>query len=331
MLGLASLCRKVNVRIVLEGLGFSVLGVVLYQFQTTILIFVIPLVVLFKRQEYRVGILGTIGTLLGILVVKLIRGGGVEGYLRDSIWILDLTYPVTFLLGVALTEGSFFPRLPPYGRIALFTVISGVLGIPLIRYVLTDPMFEAYLKAQIEAMLRAVVEGKTAIDLGTMGTVRTSEILRLSKLIFANTYTLGYFLTFLFNWVVGSRIGLRSKGIYPIGSIVGNVRLPEKLIWGFLLGWFGVFLTLIRPLGWVSILFWNIALLSTVLYGMQGVEILRYFLKKLERLRAIILFVIVLFLFIPGLNILIMVGVPLLGVSELWIQYRRTVEERSEE
>ncbi|MCX7788642.1 MAG: YybS family protein [Spirochaetes bacterium] len=320
-----------NVRILFEGIGFSVLGIVLYQFQTTILIFVIPLVVLFKRQPYRVGLLGILGTFLGILLVKLFRGGGIEGTLRENLLILDLTYPITFLLGVALTEGSYFPRLPPYGRIALITVVSGILGIPLIRYVMTDPVFEAYLKAQIEAMLRALVESNTAVDLGTMGTLRTSEILRLSKMIFANTYTLGYFLTFLFNWVVGSRIGLRSRGIYPVGSVVGTVQLPEKLIWGFLLGWFGVLLSLIRPLGWVSILFWNVALLSTVLYGMQGVEILRYFLRKLQRLRAVILFMIVLFLFIPGLNVLIMFGIPLLGVSELWIQYRRTVEERSEE
>lgn len=319
-----------NVRIILEGIGFSVLGVVLYQFQTTILIFVIPIIVLFKRQGYRVGILGMAGTILGILLVKLIRTGGAAGALREDLLFLDLTYPVTFLLGVALTEGSFLSKIPPYGRITLVTIVAGVLGVPLIRYVLTDPTFEAYLKGQIETMLRAVVEGKTSIDLGTMGTVRTSEILRLSKLIFANTYTVGYFLTFLFNWVIGSRIGLRSIGMNPVESLVGPVHLPEKLIWGFLLGWFGVLLTLIRPLGWVSILFWNIALLSTVLYGMQGVDILRYYLRKLERFRVVILFTILLFLFIPGLNILIMVGIPLLGVSELWIQYRRTVEERSE-
>jgi len=319
----------VNGRIVLEGIGFSVLGVVLYQFQTTILIFVIPLVVLYKRQGVRVGILGTLGTFLGILLVKVIRGGGAGGTLREDLLLLDLTYPFAFLLGLALTEGSFFPRIPPYGRIALVTVVSGVLGIPLIRYVLTDPAFEAYLKAQIETMMRGMVEGKTSLDLGTMGTVSTREILRLSKLIFANTYTLGYFLTFLFNWVVGSRIGLRSKGIYPVESVVGNVHLNEKLIWGFLLGWSGVLLSLLRPLGSVGIVFWNIALLCTVLYGMQGVDILRFYIKKVERLRVVILVTILLFLFIPGLNILIMVGVPLLGVSEIWIQYRRTVEERS--
>ncbi len=319
-----------NVRIVLEVIGCSILGVAFYQFQTTILIFVIPLVVLFKRQGYRVGISGTAGIFLGILLVKLIRGGASGGILREDLLILDLTYPVTFLLGVAITEGPFFQKIPPYGRIGIVTVIGGILGIPLIRYVWTDPMFEAYLKAQIEAMLRAMVEGKTSIDLGTMGTVSTREILRLSKVLFANTYAAGYFLTFLFNWVVGSRIGLRSRGIYPVETVVGTVHLPDKLIWGFLLGWFGVLVTWIRPLGWVSILFWNSALLCTVLYGMQGVDILRYYLKKLERLRVVILFMILLFLFIPGLNILIMVGVPLLGVSELWIQYRRSVEGRSE-
>ena len=319
-----------NGRIVLEGIGFSVLGVVLYQFQTTILIFVIPLVVLYKRQGYRVGILGTLGTFLGIFLVKVIRGGSVGGTLREDLLVLDLTYPFAFLLGIVLIEGSFFHRIPPYGRIAVVTVISGVLGIPLIRYVLTDPTFEAYLKAQIETMIRGMVEGKTSLGLGTMGAVSTGEILRLSKLIFANTYTLGYFLTFLFNWVVGSRIGLRSKGIYPVESVVGKVHLNERLIWGFLFGWSGVFLSLLRPLGWVSIVFWNIALLSTVLYGMQGIDILRYYIKKVERLRVVILVTILLFLFIPGLNILLMVGIPLLGVSEIWIQYRRTDEERSE-
>ncbi|GAB4366936.1 MAG: hypothetical protein Kow009_03760 [Spirochaetales bacterium] len=320
-----------NRRVVLEGIGFSLLSILLYQFQTTILIFVIPLVVLYRRQGYNVGMLGTLGIFLGILLVKIVRGKSAGLDLGSGLFTLDLMYPFIFLLGVALMEGPFLSRFPPYGRIAWVTVLAGVLGIPLIRYVLLDPSFHAYLQAQVDAMLQAVVEGKTDVDLGTMGTIRSGEVVRLSKSLFANTYTLGYFFTFLLNWVVGSRIGLRSIGMYLEGSVLGEVHLPVKLVWGFLLGWFGVLLTLIRPLGWIGILCWNVALVSTALYGLQGIDILRYYLKRLERWRLLVLFTILFFLFIPGLNLLVMVGVPLLGVSEIWIHYRRTVEERREE
>ena len=74
---------------------------------------------------------------------------------------------------------------------------------------------------------------------------------------------------------------------------------------------------------WIGILAWNVALLGTVLYGLQGVDILKFILRRMERFRSMVIFAIILCLFMPGLNIIILIGVPLLGVSGLWIQYDR--------
>ncbi|MFQ3619395.1 MAG: hypothetical protein SNJ78_00480 [Spirochaetales bacterium] len=315
-------------RLVLEGLGLTVLTVVFYQFQTTLLIFLIPLVILYKRQGYRKGTYGALLALVSLAIIKVLK----EPALLEKgleLLALDLTYPFTFLVGLMLMENPKVSLLPATQRLGIVTLLAAGMGIPLIQYVLKDPHFDSFLRLQVEGIIQRVVEGKSTIDIGNLGSISVKEIVQSSKIVFANTYALAYMLTFLINWVVGYRVGLRSMGIYAADLILGKVKLPEKIVWAFLLGWTGVLTGLIQPLGWVSIVFWNIALLTSALYGIQGVDILRFFLNKMGRFRALALFGIIFSLFIPGLNIIVLVGIPLLGVSELWIQYRRIEEERS--
>jgi len=309
-------------RTALEWIGLSVLGIVLFHFQVTILIFVIPLVILYKRQGYVYGILGSLLVLFGIAGFKIVQGINMEGSLNGGLLLLDMEYPFTFLLGIALVEAPYLQKYPVFEKMALATLCAGVLGIPLIRYVLNDPVFDAYMKAQINTMLKSVVEGEGSLDLGSAVSISTGEIVRLSKKIFANTYTVGYFLTLLINWTIGSRIGMRTLGYLQV-KVMEPVHLPEKVIWGFLIGWLGVLVSLWKDMGWIGILAWNVALLGTVLYGLQGVDILKFILRRMERFRSMVIFAIILCLFMPGLNIIILIGVPLLGVSDLWIQYDR--------
>ena len=79
--------------------------------------------------------------------------------------------------------------------------------------------------------------------------------------------------------------------------------------------------------GFAGYLAWNILLIMAALYGARGLGILNGLMTaaNLPRgLRMLIVFTLVLILMQPGLNYLVLIGVPGLGVSELWINFKRT-------
>jgi hypothetical protein len=75
-----------------------------------------------------------------------------------------------------------------------------------------------------------------------------------------------------------------------------------------------------------------VGLIAMFLYGLQGVGILRFLIAKSNAGRGLLRFttiIIIVMLIIPGINILIILGIPIFGVSETWIHFRKP--KRSDE
>ncbi|MBR2282691.1 MAG: hypothetical protein IJ863_08725 [Spirochaetales bacterium] len=105
-----------------------------------------------------------------------------------------------------------------------------------------------------------------------------------------------------------------------------NMKLPDTYVWvlfgslalSLLSVWLKAF-----PV-WLKALSWNLALSMMVLYFVVGVSILVAFARR--RTAAItagrIVFTVCLFCFIPGLNVVAVFGLPVLGILETWIHFR---------
>lgn len=108
---------------------------------------------------------------------------------------------------------------------------------------------------------------------------------------------------------------------------VASWKLPETLVWFFLASWLIVlFDQFIGINNTLRIGVWNVALFLGILYAVQGLSIILFKLNaKGKKIRAVKLFMIVtiLTILLQGLNIGIVLGLPILGVTETWFTYRK--------
>ena len=78
-------------------------------------------------------------------------------------------------------------------------------------------------------------------------------------------------------------------------------------------------------MGWIGYISWNTALVMLLLYGIKGAGLIKYLFGKYklakQKQRAVVMMMFILFL-IPGLNLIVLLGIPGLGVSEIWVRYR---------
>ena len=315
-----------------EVIGFGVLAVIFFQLSLFLLIFVIPLVVLFRRRGFLPGLEGCLLAFAGIAGVKLFQLSRIAGaFSRPDLLGIDLVIPGGFLLGLLVVEAPMLKHLRLYQRLLLATGVAVLASLPLVLFVALNPEFDAILRYQIQAMIKSIQGGEAIGPAGQSSGAIVEQVARLSKQVFLYTYTAGYLVTLGANWFIGAKLGLKTLNLEETETKLpafSNFRVPEVFVWWFLISWAGVLMGFVINLGFLRTILWNSALIATTLYGCQGLGILKTWMDKMGKgMKMMFTFSIVFFAFIPGINVLLAVGVPLLGVTELWIQYRN--KERS--
>ncbi len=108
---------------------------------------------------------------------------------------------------------------------------------------------------------------------------------------------------------------------------VASVELNGNAIWIFLALWAGVlfshFVSLPYQLGIALV---NLALCVSIAYAVQGFSVVYYKLRmKGRKLKSYSLFLVLVAvaMFVPGINFIIVLGLPLLGVAETFFELRR--------
>lgn len=107
---------------------------------------------------------------------------------------------------------------------------------------------------------------------------------------------------------------------------VANWRMPENTIWVFLGAWTLVLVNMLLSLpSAVSAFAMNLALAVSLLYTVQGLSIMIFLIRKRNPLftvtRAVVFMILCLML--PGLNVLVVLVLPLMGALETWITFRK--------
>lgn len=110
-------------------------------------------------------------------------------------------------------------------------------------------------------------------------------------------------------------------------TTVSRWSVPEQLLWPFLGAWTVVLLLLVFKASYLPMaLALQVALSLGVLYAAQGIAIIVHWLLRRGiaiSVRKLVTFVFLLAFLIPGLNVLVIFALPLLGVTESWFTYRR--------
>lgn len=107
---------------------------------------------------------------------------------------------------------------------------------------------------------------------------------------------------------------------------VARLELDGRAIWIFLALWLLVLLSRFISIPTIAgIALFNVTLAFTVVYAIQGFSVLYYNLCKRRRFKSYTLFLILLAiaLLAPGVNIIVVLGLPLVGVLETFFELRK--------
>jgi hypothetical protein len=143
------------------------------------------------------------------------------------------------------------------------------------------------------------------------------------KLVFRN-YIFAYFIMLSGSWFIADSIQRRSNHRKQFKLV--DFRVPEIIIWPLIITLAVVFLDIFLGMSWLGYIMWNSAFIMVFIYGLHGIGLIKYLLERYKvpgRGRRLIFVFAFVVLLMPGLNLILLLGIPVLGVSELWIKFRK--------
>ena len=288
------------------------------------LLFTIPLMVLAPKFSDRKGALSSVGLVaVLILVTELVRARGALASAEGRLLLLVGMFIPTVLLVAAAVWIALDDWRTVHRYLAACTF--GVVASLAVVISFSKPS-EALLRVDA-AMLQTfrMILGQTA------GNAQASTMGEFESLYRISVLAMGALLGPLCMVLVGfaSFMAMSYQGRYDSNfSIrVSLWKVPEQTLWVFLGGWTLVLLLIVIKAEYLSrALALQVALGSSVLYAVQGMAIVLHFAIRKGVVINTARFFTTIFLLaflIPGVNLLVVFVLPLLGVTETWIVYRR--------
>ena len=300
-------------------------SILIFQISVVFFLFAVPLFII--QQRYGVQYLFMAGFFVALVIViqTVIRGSGIEGKsLRQFLIIAELAYPLAIIGGVMVI--SYYQMRTLHLLIAT-TVGFAILSIPMIYYYSGNEEIVTLLKDQIIYVSDMFSKGAASSD-SFESAVLVKELQpdriveATSKLVFRN-YLLAYFIMLTGSWYFADAVSRRWHK-KPKFNLVDFI-VPETFIWPLIVFLVGILADVFVGIGWIGHLMWNSTFIMALIYGLHGIGLIEYLLNRYKVSRSSRRFIVIIsiaVLLLPGINLVILIGVPVLGVSELWIRYR---------
>jgi hypothetical protein len=314
----------------LDVVLFAGISVIMYEIGFLSLLYLVPLQVMAKKRGENGLLFASLLVLAAVLVTAFIHTRAVEDVqVKNALIFLELVLPVMLVASLYTVNRQFSQKWRALYRLLGVTLAVGIVSVPIILIVKQNTKFVDYFRDQV-AQVVEVFTGSLFLQSGVYeeGVVRSlfnpDRIMQTIKAVFFRNYLFSFFLMLTLNWRVG--IGITRRFFGGTVPVLSRFVLPGKYIWVFLISWAGILADIFFGLQAVGYIVWNIGLISLFLYGLQGTGIIRHMLEASNLGRGVQTFLtmmIVFLLVVPGINILIIMGIPIFGVSEVWIHYRK--------
>ncbi len=322
--------RKPNLkREWIETFALVSLSLFLYKVGLLFFLFLVPLQVIYEKRGlkqllYSCAVFIGASILFALSSISRLETRDVSGIL----FLLEIGIPGLFILGIVLVNSTVFPWKRNLYKLLGSVGAAALISIPLILYVSRNEGFTSFFNNQFRQMMNLFnlqVTGEGSFEASVMDRMfQTEEFLAfLRDMVFKN-YVFIFFTILSANWWLGSSIVRRYRGLARFSVV--TFRNPDIFIWPLLISWALVLVDTVAGIGPLSYLFWNSALICLFLFGLQGVGIVKHLFARYHvprGLRLLLSFILIIVTFLPGVNIVVFIGIPGLGVSELWIKYRK--------
>lgn len=308
----------IMVRSVVLAVGLSF---IMYWIAASSTLFIVPLLFFAPRfQSSRWALLPVGAVALLLTGYQLIGFGGVliDGSVVGAL-LVGLFMPISLLAGAAIWIGL-------QGRGMLVKLLAGSLfaamfGMGLVLWLSGGSQSalatEDLYRQMVRVMVPSLLEGQ--LPLGMDETMLFETVVTVLKLGFLPIFIGQFGLSVMISEL------LIHRAEWSFQDRMAQWTLPENSVWVFLGSWTIVLVTLLVDMTIVESVAWNIALSCTLLYMVQGISILAALVRRRNPgATATRIFVLsFLLVLLPGVNVIPLLALPLLGVSETWIGYRK--------
>ncbi|MFP4431416.1 MAG: DUF2232 domain-containing protein [Spirochaetaceae bacterium] len=316
--------ERSNSQRLVEALSLGLLGGLFFQTSLFVFVFLVPVQIVRVRHGQSFGVISGAAALAAVSAFKLYQAVRLDLFeTHPSLLFADVVVPVLLIGGLLLIDTDAIPLKRRLHRFFLAVGITGLLGLPF------------FLRPQTGDVLRNLVE----LQLRAAGVLAEGDALMSAQLdvvlervtdVVRNTFLLGYCAVLTSNWYMGTVIGMRTLGRREGFPELQRFFLPADMVW-YLVGSLAVAL-MARLFGTETVghVAWNVVSVIAFLYALQGVGILWYLMERSgapPSVRLIVPPALAILLFVPGLNYIVLLGLPGLGVSETWIHYKRGLEQ----
>ena len=294
----------------------TILGVILSRFAIGSLVMTVPLLLVCPRiRNTGIKVLSYAAMLLGVAVWTIVQQRTLIGTEYWSFILVSLYMPVSTIIGSAVwTIGGDFSR-SSMRKFFWASIPVFVIGLAMAFFFASES--SALVRVELaDGILSMFPTDYLSIDFTSM----IQAVVNTMALFFAPVSVLSLALPVVIADVNVNRFD--EDWQYDFA----NMKLPDGYVWVLFASWAVALVSnWVEAIPvWVLVLAWNLALTMTVLYMVVGVSILVAFARR--RTAAItagrIVFTVVLLCFIPIVNAILLIGLPILGVLETWIAFR---------
>lgn len=318
----------------LRELSIAVLlSVIFSQFGFLVLFFTVPLYTLYYRNGKSDLLISSASVLVLTAIFAVWRTRFViEADLRGALVIIEMIIPILLMLGmffiidiIPVLSGS--RRLY---RLMAATLAAVIVCVPVYFLLKGNDVFIEAVKTQINAI--------AGIAFGESNGTYESEVIKsylgedgitgYMKSFYLKSAAAMYFLILLISARVSEILISRMQRRNPL--MLTEFSVPSNFLWPMLIAAVGMLVDIfeLMKLGYFVPVVWNAGLVLLFIYGLQGLGIIRAVFRKYNlphSLRLLFEFILIMLLVMPGVNYIVIVGLPVLGISETWINLRKSI------
>ena len=313
---------------VLPGLVGALASVLLVRSGLLGILFMVPLGVVglfFGRRT------AWTGTLLAVLFdtvctlgLSLFSGGAVAGLLPGLGYFALMAFAFAWLIAPPL-GGPDFVRIRAAYRLILVSLAGAAAGAAFIR----GDSQELFMRAQAELISSMAVAsaGADAVRRSILEQELSPE--RLMALFTTVQVRGGLLGSMMLIFFINRQLSLalaafirRRRGCREDGGLV-MFHVPARLVWVFSLSLGAILLFRVLGLSPAETAAWNCAMCCVLMYLAQGFGIMRFLLSRRPPGRRVLLSIgIILVIVSPGINVMALGLLILLGIAEHWAPLR---------
>ncbi len=305
-----------------------IISFIISQVNLIFLFYLVPLHIIYRKWGAKDFLIAAGAVVAGIAIRSTILLWGLDDPELRSIFIsIEIGFPVMFLLGLSIMIGDDYIRIPGVYRFLIAAAVIGIISLMIFPRFFYNDELTALIQGELERMGQIFQAGNT-IEGGFDDAIiadyfESKEMIETMRDVFLSSFTAWFSLILLFFWRIGEVIiSVRRRTVPPS---LRKFYVPRELLWPVLFSWFLMILQFLIPMGFFRYIVWNAGLVLSILYALQGIGILQTLMDRFRFPRGFrILFGIVIMslIFRPGANVVVMILIPALGVSETWIRYR---------